>query len=173
MSWAKDGQLSAKGQDGGNLLWRHESTSQMPSGYSHSAYRRISQTSVTYISPRHIDIRYLLGFPHSSDSRESACNAGDPGSLPWVGKIPWRREQEPTPVFLSEESHGLKSLTGHSPWGCKELDTTEQLTHTQTHTHSGIMQFEVGININRCKLLCLEQISNRVPQYSKGKNLLG
>ena len=119
----------------GELLWRHESTSQMPPGYSHSAYRRISQTLVTHISLRHIDISYLLGFPHSSDSRESACNAGDPGSLPWVGKIPWRREWEPTPVFLPEESHGLKSLTGYSPWGHKESDMTEQLTHTHIHTH--------------------------------------
>ena len=44
---------------------------------------------------------------------------------PWVRKIPWRREQLPTPVFLPGESHGLRSLTGCSPWGCKESDTTE------------------------------------------------
>ena len=44
---------------------------------------------------------------------------------PWVGKIPWRREQLPTPVFLPGESHGLRSLAGCSPWGCKESDMTE------------------------------------------------
>ena len=53
-----------------------------------------------------------------------------PGFDPWVGKIPWRREQLPTPVFLPGEFHGQSSLAGYSPWGCKELDTTEQLTHT-------------------------------------------
>ena len=47
---------------------------------------------------------------------------------PWVGKIPWRRKWLPTPVFLPGESHGQRRLVGYSPWGCKELDTTEQLT---------------------------------------------
>ena len=44
-----------------------------------------------------------------------------------VGKIPWRREWLPTPVFLRGEFHGQRSLAGYSPWGCKESDTTEQL----------------------------------------------
>ena len=43
-----------------------------------------------------------------------------PGLHPWVGKIPWRRERLPTPVFWPGELHGL-----YSPWGCKELDMTE------------------------------------------------
>ena len=42
--------------------------------------------------------------------------------------FPWRREWQPTPVFLPGESHGQRSLAGYSPWGCKELDMTEQLT---------------------------------------------
>ena len=41
---------------------------------------------------------------------------------PWVGKIPWRRERLPTPIFWPGEFHGL-----YSPWGHKESDTTEQL----------------------------------------------
>ena len=40
---------------------------------------------------------------------------------PWVGKIPWRRERLPTPLFWPGEFHGL-----YSSWGCKELDTTER-----------------------------------------------
>ena len=40
-----------------------------------------------------------------------------------VGKIPWRRERLPTPVFWPEEVHGL-----YSPWGHKESDTTGQLS---------------------------------------------
>ena len=47
---------------------------------------------------------------------------------PWVGKIPWRRKWQPTPVFLSGKSHGWKSLVGYSQWGRKESDTTEQLS---------------------------------------------
>ena len=46
---------------------------------------------------------------------------------PWVGKIPWRRKWQPTPVFMPGKSHGLRSLVGYSPWGRKESDTTEQL----------------------------------------------
>ena len=40
-----------------------------------------------------------------------------------------RREWQPIPVFLPGEFHGQRSLAGYSPWGCKELDVTEQLTH--------------------------------------------
>ena len=45
-----------------------------------------------------------------------------------VGKIPWRRKWQPTPVFLPGEFHGQRSLAGYSPWGRKESDMTEQLT---------------------------------------------
>ena len=50
----------------------------------------------------------------------------------WVGKIRWRAWQ-PTPVFLTGESHGQRSLVGYSPWGHKESDTTERLHFTFTH----------------------------------------
>ena len=50
-----------------------------------------------------------------------------PGFDSWVGKIPWRRNWQPPPVFLPGESHGQKTLAGYSPRGHKELDTTEQL----------------------------------------------
>ena len=68
-----------------------------------------------------------LGFPGDSDGKESACNAGDPGSIPGSGKIPWRREWLLTPIFLPGEFHGQRSLAGYSPWCCKESDTTKRL----------------------------------------------
>ena len=46
---------------------------------------------------------------------------------PWVGKIPWRSDRLPAPVFLPGEFHGQRNLKGYSPWGCKELDRTQQL----------------------------------------------
>ena len=52
---------------------------------------------------------------------------------PWVRKIPWRRAQQPTPVFLLGESHGQRSLLGYSPWGWKESGTTEA---TLAHMHA-------------------------------------
>ena len=54
---------------------------------------------------------------------QSACNAGDLGLIPRVGKISWRRERLPTPVFWPGEFQGW-----YSPWGRKELDTTERLS---------------------------------------------
>ena len=52
-----------------------------------------------------------------------------PGFSPWVaGKIPWRRAWQPTPVFLSGEPQGQRSLVDYSPWGCNESDTTERLS---------------------------------------------
>jgi len=68
------------------------------------------------------------GFPGGSDGKESACNGGDPGFTPGLGRSPRRREWLPTPVFLPGESLGQRSLVGYSPWGRKELNTTERLT---------------------------------------------
>ena len=66
-----------------------------------------------------------VGFPGGSDSKDSTCNVGDPGLIPGVGKIPWRRKWVPIPVLLPGEFHGQRSLVGYSPWGCKEPDKTE------------------------------------------------
>ena len=70
------------------------------------------------------------GFPDGSDSKESACNAGDPDSIPGMGiespgKAPWRREWLLIPEFLPGEVHEQRRLVGYSPWGCKELETSE------------------------------------------------
>ena len=45
-------------------------------------------------------------------------------------KDPLEKGMAATPVFLPGEFHGQRSLAEYSPWGCKELDITEQLTHT-------------------------------------------
>ena len=56
------------------------------------------------------------------------------GFYPWVGKLPWRRKWQLTPVFLPGRSHEQRSLAGYSPWGCKDSDTTE-------HIHISIVGF--------------------------------
>ena len=66
------------------------------------------------------------------------ANAGDArercGFDHCVGKIPWRRKWEPTPVFLPRESHGQGSLAGCSPYVLKDSDTTKLTWHTQRET---------------------------------------
>jgi len=50
------------------------------------------------------------------------ANAGDARDAefhPWVGKIPWKKKWQLTPVFLPGKLHRQKSLMGYSPWGCK------------------------------------------------------
>ena len=53
---------------------------------------------------------YLLSwsFPGGSDSKEFACNAGDPGSIPRLGRFPREGKWQPTPVFLPGECHGAR-----------------------------------------------------------------
>ena len=76
--------------------------------------------------------------PAFLDSRElpswlrwsSIClQCGRPGFNPWVGKIPWRRKWQPTPVFLPGKSHGQRNLVDYSLslWDNKDSDTTERL----------------------------------------------
>ena len=65
----------------------------------------------------HHDPSLVKGFPGGSDGKASA----------WVGKIPWRRKWQSTPALLPGKSHGWRSLIGYSPWGRKELNTTERL----------------------------------------------
>ena len=71
-----------------------------------------------------------MGFPGGSDSKESACNAGNPG----LGRFPWRKEWQPTLVFLPAKSHGQRSLVGYSPKDHKDSDMTERLLLSLSYT---------------------------------------
>jgi len=77
----------------------------------------------------------LDGFSGVVSGKESACQCRSCrrcGFDPWVRNIPWRKPWQPTPVFLLGKFHGQRGLVDYSPWGCKDLDMTEQLsTHTQ------------------------------------------
>ena len=75
----------------------------------------------------------LWELPRCSSGKEPACQCWRhqrPGFSPWVGKIPWRRAWQPTPVFFPGESHGQRSPVGYSLQGHTELDTTEATQHT-------------------------------------------
>ena len=65
--------------------------------------------------------------PPSSDSpwwfsgKEPTCQCRRGKFDPWVGKIPWKRKWQPTPVFLPGKSYGHRGLMGYSPWGHKRI----------------------------------------------------
>ena len=62
-------------------------------------------------------------FPGGSDGKVSACNAGDPGSIPSLGRSPGEGNGNPLQYLCLEKSHGQRSLVGCSPWGHKESGT--------------------------------------------------
>ena len=80
-----------------------------------------------------------MGFPGGTVEKKPPANAGgakDVGERfrfdPWAGKIPWSRKWRYIPVFFPCKFHGQRHVTGYSPWGPKESDTTERLSvHTQ------------------------------------------
>ena len=64
--------------------------------------------------------------PGGSDSKESICNVGDLGSIPGLGRSPGRGHGNPLQYSCLENPHGQRSLAGYTPWGHKELDSTER-----------------------------------------------
>ena len=80
--------------------------------------------NLAYISQLNsVTVSWVPGLPLWLSWQKILLQCGRPGSDPWVGKIPWRRERLPTPVFWPGEFHGL-----FSSWGRKELDRTERLS---------------------------------------------
>ena len=81
-----------------------------------------------------------LGCSSGARGKDPACKCRRCKRLrfdPWVGKTPWRRKWQPTPVFLPGECHGQRSPAGYSPWGQKEPDTLKQLS-----TQASSVQFK-------------------------------
>ena len=64
----------------------------------------------------------MKGFPDSSVGKESTCSVGDLGSIPGLGISPGEGKGYPL------QHSGLENSMDYSPWGCKEPDTTEQLS---------------------------------------------
>ena len=79
-----------------------------------------------------LSIPLFMGFSGDSDGKEYACNMGDLGSIPGLGRSPGGGHGNPFQYSGLENPHGQRSLVGNSPWGHKEMDTTGQLS---TYTH--------------------------------------
>ena len=79
-------------------------------------------------------------FPGGSDGKESACNAGDLGSIPGLGRFPGGGHGNLLQYSCLENplENGQRSLVGYSPWGCN--DTTEQ---SSTHIKKKILKISL------------------------------
>ena len=85
--------------------------------------------SLTHFAVQQNTIKVLFesispGFPGGSDDKESACNAGDPGSIPGFGRSPAERHGYALQYSCLENPRDR----GYSPWGHKEVDTAEEKT---------------------------------------------
>ena len=89
-----------------------------------------------------------MGFSGGAVVKESSCQCRRHkrcGLDPWVRKIPWRKEWQPTPVFLRGKSQGQRSQLGYSSWGHKESGTMS--AHIAWHG-CRIMSLSVSLYIN-------------------------
>ena len=78
-----------------------------------------------------------FGFPRWRSGEESSCQCRGSKRCkfdPWVGKIPWSRKWQPTPLFLHGEFHGQRSLVDYSPWSHEEWNTTNTTLLVNTFT---------------------------------------
>ena len=113
---------------------------------------------------------------HGSAGKESTCNAGDLGLIPGLGRSPGEGKGQPTPVFWPGEFHEL-----YSPWGRKELDTTERLSlHFMLHSRPYLgllilcnynfapfdqhMPFPSRSPDNHCSAFCFRVWDFQIPQ---------
>ena len=87
--------------------------------------------------------QYLFYRPSGRESSRQCRRCRKSGFNPWVGKILWRRNWQPTPVILPVKCHEQRSLVSHSPWGRKELDTAK-------HAHTLILQHRLVKPLKTC-----------------------
>ena len=107
-------------------------------GVCSTPFPRITSGTELTLSP----VVTSWGFLGGSDGKESACNAGDLGSTPRLGRSPRGEHGNPLQYSCLENPHGQWCLVGYSPWGCKESDMIEQLSTAQwLHAHALFIAF--------------------------------
>ena len=92
-----------------------------------------------------ITILLTMGFPGDTVVKNPPVGAGDgkrTGLVPGLGKFPWSRKWQLTPVFWPGKLHGQGSLGGHSPWSCRVRHNWAR-AHTHTHTHTHIVNYRL------------------------------
>ena len=129
----------------------------------HSSMRH-THIHCVWMNPKGFDLHR----PWWLRGKESACQCRrhrrQQFSL-WVGKIPWRRAWQPTPVFLLGESYAQRSLVGHYPWGPKESDMTEVIEHHSSSCTGHFRERQIvrffsssgshAYSIFKCFIICL------------------
>ena len=98
-----------------------------------------------------------------------------------MGKIPWRREWLPTPVFLPGESHGQRSLVDYSPWGSKESDKNKRLSfsfslfffssHYKTFPFSCLPESIMVANVRMASFVLIQKVFLNFCRFPRGSKM--
>ena len=114
---------------------------------------------------------YSLGTnsPGSLSGKESACNAGDLGLTPGLGRSLRGGHGNSLQCSCLENPHGQRSMVGYSPWGCKELDMTERLSTAAPTRTIFLFQVKISVHIRSLKKQCSTELEfpsfKIVPKY--------
>ena len=93
-----------------------------------------------------LQLKYQL--PKWFNGKESSCQCKRYEFDLWFGKILWRRQWQPTPIFFLGKSHGQRSLAGYSPWDVKkEFDLTQQLNNNNKLKYSQEIHLENSLEL--------------------------
>ena len=107
------------------LAWKIPRTI-LPMGSQRVGNDWVAFTSLHFSLSRASQVELVVNNPPAS--------ARDMGLIPELGRSPWRRSWQPTPIFLPGESHGQRSLAGYSPWVHKSRTQLRNLAHTHSAT---------------------------------------
>jgi len=106
-----------------------------------------------------LPIPVFLGFPGGLDGKESTSNVGDMGWIPGLGRSSGGGHGNPLQYSCLENPHGQRSLVSYSPWGCRELDMTEQLSIAQPHVRQWMQYWpSLGTQLTVLSLFSLSLI---------------
>ena len=118
-----------------STVWERGShTSRILQGGEDKPLRTGSESPEFFVSFS-MQICHISGLPRWRTGKEYACQCRRPkrpGFYPWVGKIPWRRTWQPTPLFLNGKFSGQRSLLGYSPWDHRARHNQAQMHSTHT-----------------------------------------
>ena len=115
----------------------------------------------------------VLGLPKWCSGKEYACQCRRCWRCrfnPWIRKIPWWRKWQPTPLFLLGKFYGQRSLAVYNPWGHKESNTTERVTHLWV-SKVALVVWNLPANVGHARDTDLIPASGRSPGGGHGNRL--
>ena len=119
---------------------------------------------------------FITGLPRWHSGKESTCQCRRHRRCrfnPWVGKIPWSRKWQATPVFLPGKFHGQRSPVGYSPYGCKEWTQLSTNAQGMTRIHKHLPMFSTSVCVHANSLQSCTTLCSPMDCYLPGSSVPG